>query len=152
MDLKKINELQANDKIDGFFLVKSAEMKTSSNNKKYMDFTLADKTGEMNAKLWEVEEGDEEKYSSNMLIKVRGTVNQWQTTLQLKIEKLRGTVPSDDVKIEDFVATAPLEADFMYTEIFKFINSMKSEDIKNVTASILEEVRDKLMHYPAAPQ
>jgi 3'-5' exoribonuclease len=150
MDVKKINELVANDKIDGFFLVKASELKTSSNNKKYMDFTFADKTGEINAKLWEVEAGDEDRYTSNMLLKVRGTVSLWQTTLQLKIEKLRATVPSDNVKIEDFVPTAPLEPDFMYAEIFKYIDNMKNDDIKKITTIILEEVKDKLMHYPAA--
>lgn len=150
MELKKICELQANDKIDGFFLIKSAELKTSSNNKKYMDFTLADKTGEINAKLWEVEEGDEELYTGNMLIKVRGSVSMWQTTLQLKIEKLRPTQPLDNVVLEDFVPTAPLEPNFMYGEIFKYIDNMKNEDIRKITGTILEAVKEKLMHYPAA--
>jgi 3'-5' exoribonuclease len=150
MEYKKVSELQANDKIDGFYLVKSAELKTSSNNKKYMDFTLADKTGEINAKLWEVEEGDEELYSSNMLIKVRATVSMWQTTLQLKIDKLRPTLPSDNVILEDFVPTAPLEPDFMYGEILKYVENMKNQDIKKITGTILGMVKEKLMHYPAA--
>lgn len=150
INLKKVNELKANDKIDGFFLIKSAELKTSSNSKKYMDFTLADKTGEINAKLWDVEEGDEERYISNMLIKVRGTVSLWQTTLQLRIEMIRSAIPSDNVIIEDFVAAAPLEPEYMYGEIFKYIDNMENEDIKKITSAIFRDVKDKLMSYPAA--
>lgn len=150
MEFKKINEFQASERIDGFFLIKSVDLKTSSNGKKYLDFTLGDKTGEINAKLWELAEGEENKYSSNMLIKVRGTVNTWQNSMQLKLEKLRETVPSDEVNLEDFVPVAPLEADFMYEELFKYINNMKNEDIKNIVRTIMTEKKDKLMHYPAA--
>jgi 3'-5' exoribonuclease len=150
MDFKKINEFEAGDRIDGFFLIKSVEVKTSANSKKYMDFTLADKTGEINAKLWELADGDEERYLSNMLMKVRGIVSQWQSSLQLKIEKHRETMPSDEVKIEDFVPVAPLEPDFMYAEIFSYIDNMKNEDIKNIASMIISEKKEKLMHYPAA--
>ncbi len=150
MDFKKINEFQSGERVDGFFLIKSVELKTSSNGKKYLDFTLGDKTGEINSKLWELSEGDEDKYYGNMLIKVRGAVSTWMNSLQLKIEKLRETVASDGVKIDDFVPVAPLEPDFMYAEIFKYISNMKNEDIKNIVSIILKEKQDKLMHYPAA--
>lgn len=150
MELKKINEFQVNERIDGFFIVKSVELKTSSNGKKYMDFTLGDKTGEINAKLWEYSDGDEKRYIQNMLIKVRGLVNLWQNSLQLKIERLREAVEEDKVNIEDFVETAPLEADFMYSEITKYISCIKNKDIKNIVNFIIEKNKEKLMHYPAA--
>ncbi|WP_127836859.1 3'-5' exoribonuclease YhaM family protein [Clostridium prolinivorans] len=150
MELKKINEFQVNERIDGFFIVKSVELKTSSNGKKYMDFTLGDKTGEINAKLWEYSDGDEKRYIQNMLIKVRGLVNLWQNSLQLKIERLREAVEEDKVNIEDFVETAPLEADFMYSEITKYISCIKNKDIKNIVKFIIEKNKEKLMHYPAA--
>ncbi|MCM0649725.1 HD domain-containing protein [Clostridium swellfunianum] len=150
MEFKKINEFQSGERIDGFFLIKSVDLKTSSNSKKYLDFTLGDNTGEINAKLWELAEGDESRYEDNMLIKVRGSVSTWMNSLQLKIEKLRETVPSDDVNIDDFVQVAPLEPDFMYAEIFKYIDNMKNKDIKNIASILFKENHDKLMHYPAA--
>lgn len=150
MEYKKISELENGERIDGFYLVKSVELKTSSNNKKYLDFTLGDKTGEINAKLWEVADGDEEKYTNNVLIKVRGTVSSWQNSLQLKLERLREALPSDGVNIEDFVPVAPLDPEFMYAEIFKYVENMQNNDIKNIISIILEEKKEKLMHYPAA--
>lgn len=150
MEYKKISELENGERIDGFYLVKSVELKTSSNNKKYLDLTLGDKTGEINAKLWEVADGDEEKYTNNVLIKVRGTVSSWQNSLQLKLERLREALPSDGVNIEDFVPVAPLDPEFMYAEIFKYVENMQNNDIKNIISIILEEKKEKLMHYPAA--
>lgn len=150
MEYKKINEINAGEKIDGFFLIKTIDLKTSSNNKKYLDLNLCDKTGEINAKLWEYEEGDETKYSSSRLVKVRGSVSLWNNTLQLKIEKIRETNKQDNVNVEDFVPVAPLQADFMYDEILKYASNMTNVSIKNIVLAILHEKQSKLMHYPAA--
>ena len=38
---------------EGFLLVKAAEQRTSSNGGKYLDMTLADRSGEVNAKMWD---------------------------------------------------------------------------------------------------
>ena len=51
METKSIKEFKAGDKIEGFLLVKSSDCKTSANGKKYLDFTLEDRTGDINAKL-----------------------------------------------------------------------------------------------------
>ncbi|MFL0245850.1 3'-5' exoribonuclease YhaM family protein [Candidatus Clostridium stratigraminis] len=150
MEFKKINEINAGEKIEGFFLLKSIDLKTSSNNKKYLDLNLCDKTGEMNAKLWEYEEGDETKFSSSSLVKVRGSVSLWNNTLQLKIEKIRESNNQDNVNVEDFVPVAPLQADFMYNEILKYADNMTNMSIKNIVIAILQEKQSKLMHYPAA--
>jgi 3'-5' exoribonuclease len=150
MEFKKINEIEAGEKIEGFFLVKSIELRTSTNNKKYLDFNLCDNTGEINAKLWEYEEGDETKFISSSLVKIRGSISVWNNTLQLKIEKLREAIPSDKVNLEDFVPVAPLKADFMYDEILKYADNIKNVHIKNIVFAILKEKQSKLMHYPAA--
>lgn len=150
MELKKIKEMVSGEKVDGFFLIKAIELKTSANNKKYLDLNLCDNTGDINAKLWEYEEGDETKYTICSLIKVRGTINIWNNTLQLKIERIRETNSSDNVNLEDFVPVAPLQADFMYNEILKYANAMKNISMKNIVLTIFKEKQSKLMHYPAA--
>lgn len=149
--MTSINEFEAGLKVEGYYLVKSVDCKTTnSNNKKYMDFSLGDKTGEINAKLWEVTKEDETKYSANTIIKVRGTVLAWQNSLQLKIEKVRPTTPEDKLNVSDFVPTAPYPAEEMLAVIKGYIDGMKNEDIKSIVNIILEENKDKIMHYPAA--
>lgn len=151
MEARKINEFEAGIRIEGFFMIKTVDFKTTnSNNKKYLDFVLCDKTGEINAKLWELSEGEEEQYKNNTIIKIRGTVLSWQNNLQLKIEKLRNTEASDEVKVEDFVPTAPFPSEEMFQKIKGYINNMANEDIKNIVNIIFEQNRDKLNYYPAA--
>lgn len=149
--MSNINEFESGKKVEGFYLVKSADCKTTnSNNKKYLDFTLADKTGEINAKLWEVGEGDDNKYSANTVIKVRGTVLAWQNSLQLKIEKVRPTTAEDKIDVSEFVPTAPYPAEEMYAVIKGYVDGMKNVDIQTIVSTILEENKDKMMYFPAA--
>jgi 3'-5' exoribonuclease len=146
-----INQFEIGKKVEGFFLVKSADFKTTnSNNKKYLDFILGDKTGEINAKLWEVTPEDEKKYAANMIVKVRGTALSWQNSLQLKIEKIRPSTSEDNLDINEFVPTAPYEADDMYETILNYVYNMKNEHIKNIVLEILQENEEKIMYYPAA--
>lgn len=149
--MTNINEFQQGKRIEGFYLVKSVDCKTTnSNNKKYLDFTFADKTGEINGKLWEVAPEDETKYSANTVVKVRGTVLSWQSSLQLKIEKMRTASEEDNLDVSEFVPTAPLPAEEMFNFIKGFVDNMKNEDIRLLVNTMLEENKEKMMYYPAA--
>jgi 3'-5' exoribonuclease len=146
-----IKQIEAGRKIEGFYLIKAVDVKTTnSNNKKYMDFTLGDSTGEINGKLWEVTEADEKNYHDNMLVKVRGTALAWQNSMQLKIEKIRPAVEEDNLDISTFVATAPYAPEEMYETITGFIDGMQNKDIKAIVSLMLEDKKDKVMYYPAA--
>lgn len=150
MDEKRIAEFNSGDDIQGFYIVKAMNLKTSSNNKKYLDFTFADKTGEINGKLWDVKGDDEKKYSPGAIVKLRGTVTLWQSQLQLKIIKIRLTEEDDVLDLKEIVPSAPLEAEYMYDEIMGYIEGMNDEDIKNITKEIVIEYKDRLMYAPAA--
>lgn len=150
METKTINKFVAGERIEGYYLIKSVECKTSSNGKKYFDFNLGDSTGDINAKLWEYKPEDELIYSDNLLLKIRGTVTEWQGSLQLKIEKIRVATDKDEVSIGNFVPTAPMEPEYMYDTIKSYIDNMTNETIKGIVSVIFEDSKEKLMHYPAA--
>lgn len=151
MESKTISQFVVGDRIEGFYLIKSVDCKTTnSNNKKYMDFNLGDKTGEINSKLWECDENTENLFKSNSIVKVRGTVLNWQNTLQLKIEKIRNTDAEDGVKPECYVQTAPVAADEMYYDILKYADNIANEDIKKIVTEVISDYEEKLMIYPAA--
>lgn len=147
---KRIAEFAAGDEIQNFFLIRKLDLRISSNNKEYFDLTLADATGEINAKLWNV--GDEEKASlaAGGLVKVRGHVQEWRNNLQFKVVKIRVALEEDGVRIEDFVKSAPLEAQAMYDELMGYIDGMSNDHIARLCRHLYEERREKLLYYPAA--
>jgi 3'-5' exoribonuclease len=148
MDIKKISELEVEDRIDGFFVIKSFEKKTAASGREYYDLDLLDDTGVINAKIWEVEKGED--ISEGDFVKVRGEIISWKDVKQMKVFKARKVVESDGVRIEDYVQSAPIDGSDMYDEIIVYVESMKSDDVRKLVKTILEEKKEKLMYYPAA--
>lgn len=151
MQLKKICEFQKGEKIEGFFLIKNLSCKiTNGNNNKFLDIDLMDKTGDINAKLWECSEDTQDRFKPNMLVKVRGNVLEWKGKLQLKIELIREVTEQDNVDVTDFVPVAPYDPQEMYDEIKNYINKINNKDIKNMVNEIMKDVDEELIYYPAA--
>lgn len=152
METKKIRELQSGDLVQSFFLIKAAEYKTTSNNKSYLDLTLVDQTGEITAKVWDYSAETEPLYAQNMLVRVRGSVSEWQSRLQLKIDKIRIAVEEDGLDIGNFVPVAPHSPDLMYAEIQKYIGMIQNKDIHMIVSTLVTGHKEKLLLYPAAKQ
>lgn len=149
LERKKINEFEVGQRTEGFFIVKSVECKVSSNNKKYLDFMLADKTGEINGKLWNIT-NQENLFKNNMLVKVRGVIVEWQNSLQFRIDKIREVKDEDGVDISELLPVAPYTSEDMYNTILKYLSEIKNEDISCIVEYILEKNKDAIMYYPAA--
>jgi len=150
LDFKQINELKAGTRIDSFYVIKSVLSRVSSNNKKFLDLIVGDKSGEISAKLWDASAEDEELYRENTLVKIRAAVVEWQNNLQLKIDKIRLVTKEDGLDIKNFVPSAPYEADDMYIIMLDYISKIKNKDIKNIVNYIIDKAGDKLMNFPAA--
>src|SRR5690554_6233226 len=147
---KSIGEFSEGDKIQNFFIIKSIEIRTNKNNKRYIDLNLGDKTGEVNGKIWDANNVDETLYRENMLVKIRGKISQWQSQLQLNVEKIRPIEEDDGVSIENYVQGAPFESQWMYDEVLKYLEKIDHMDIYVIVETILKSKKDALMYYPAA--
>ncbi|HZK34440.1 MAG TPA: HD domain-containing protein [Bacillota bacterium] len=136
--------------VQGYYLLKYFSLRTTNANKRYYDLTLADRTGEINCKIWDTNMVKDIELSDGIIVKVRGLVNEWQGGLQLKVERIRLLAAEEDLKIEDFVPAAPHPAEEMLADLFKYIDKIRDQDIKKITTEIINENREKLLHYPAA--
>ncbi|WP_291569925.1 3'-5' exoribonuclease YhaM family protein [Clostridium sp. UBA4548] len=152
MVYKKIVDFNKNDKIEGYFLVKTVDCKVTNNSStnKYLDFNLTDSTGEINAKLWEWSSELEQMFKDNMVVKVRGVANEYRGKLQLKIEKIRNITSEDKINIDDFVLSAPYKSEDMFDTILEFIEKIENKDIRGIVENIILQCSNKMMHYPAA--
>ena len=53
MPQQNVCDLTKDQRFEGFLLVRSAEQRTGGNGAKYLDMNLGDRTGEINAKVWD---------------------------------------------------------------------------------------------------
>ena len=148
---KKTEDFKAGEHVQGVFYIKESELKTTTTNNKYMNFTFADKTGEINAKLWDWDEDNASRFKAGILVKARGSVIDWQGQLQFKIDSMGKVLESDNIKIDDYIPSAPYTGEAMYKFLFTVINEkMNDEDFKTLCTYILEENKSQLLIAPAA--
>ncbi|MFX0549841.1 3'-5' exoribonuclease YhaM family protein [Hathewaya histolytica] len=151
MNSKTIGQFQRGDKIQGIFLVKDITCRlTNGTNNKFLDIELMDRTGEINAKLWECRDGKEDTIKANMLVKVTGNVVDWRGKLQFKVDTITPVNEKDTFNAEDFVPVAPNNPKDMFDELLGYKERIKNKDVKKILEYILDEAGDAIMYYPAA--
>ena len=146
----QIRTLRIGDRVEGYALVKQSEVKTSTKGGKYLDMVLGDKSGEIDAKYWDYQEGATPEYPVNSMVKVRGSVNEFRGALQLRVEMIRPLLPSDHVNPEDYVTTSEYDPALLYNEIIRIAQGFSDEDLKNLLLAVYDAYRSELLVAPAA--
>ncbi len=146
---KKIIDFQKGERIESFYFIKALHLKTSSNNNKYFDMRIADSSGDIDAKCWTLQEGDEDLYQVGDVVKIRADITLWMERLQVKIIKMRKAT-EDEFDFHEIVPCAPIDVDEMYEFVQHEIQSMKNDDIRKITKYLLDKKKDKFKYYPAA--
>lgn len=147
---QKIADFQRDQIITGFFLVKNLTLKTSpKNNRQYADYQLADQTGEINAKLWEVNAA-EDCPDIGSFIKVQGLVTEYQNRPQLRIDRIRLIEEDDPVDMGAMVPSAPEEGKSMMTALWQQIDAIKNDQMRALVGAYVKSLEKELTYYPAA--
>ena len=107
METIPVSQFVKDSRFDGFLLVRAAEQRAASNGSKYLDMTLGDRTGEINAKMWD---GLAEPPEVGSVLRLRGQIIEYNGRMQIRVERMRPAVGSDKVPMESLVACAPQPA------------------------------------------
>ena len=73
-------DIKRDDRFEGYLIVRSAEQRASANGKKYLDMTLADKSGSINAKMWD---GTVQPPLAGSIVKVRDIEDDYEETYEI---------------------------------------------------------------------
>ena len=152
MERKRLSDLKVGESFIAFFLIRKVECKVTTGGSKYLDIVLGDSSGELEARLWDCKPEDEAQYSKNMLVKVQGSVAEWQGKKQIKIDRIRPAEQRDGVRIEDFVPVAPFTAEELYAELEGYIQKISYPELRKTVQLIISDAGIKLLTHPAAVQ
>ena len=136
--------------MEGFCLLKSVDQKTTQKGLPYLDLALIDADGEITAKFWDYRPEAHGAFAANDLVKVRGTVSVYNGQDQFRVERMRRADERDDVRMEDFVPSAPRPGQEMFDEIHALAEAFVNADLRRLVLSVLDERRETLLYWPAA--
>ena len=144
-----LSEIRRDDRYEGFLIVRSAEQRAASNGKFYLDMTLADRSGSINAKMWD---GTVQPPVAGSIVKVAATGNEFNGRMQLRVTALKTADRRDAVDMSSLIPCAPEDPRAMMDEIIRAADHIADGDLRLITCELLERAGDKLLTFPAAKQ
>lgn len=147
---KGILDHEVGAQIELFLLVKGSTKGIASNGKPFLSLVLQDKSGDIEAKLWDATDEDVKNYSAQNIVKVSGDIQNYRGRNQLKIRQIRPTGPTDSVILADFLETAPLSTEEMGGILTQYIFEMKNPNIQRITRHLIKKHQQEFLEYPAA--
>lgn len=136
--------------IEGFCLIKTSEVKTTAKGLKYLDLTLADSSGEINAKYWTYNESENGCFAAGEIVKIRGTISPYNGVDQIRIEKIRTVSESDNVCPEDFIPSCEYSPLSMFNELMNIANGFEDSQLRSLVTAIYSENKEAMLIMPAA--
>ena len=133
---------------DGFAILKKCEEKKTKNGSAYLDLVLGDKEGEISAKLWDYN-GDK-LYEAEMVVKVRGVIEQYNGKEQFRVAQMRPAAATDDYNISDLVPASEVGGAQIFDMLMRRVNAFKDEELKSIVSRIMSDKKDQLITCPAA--
>ena len=111
-----INELEPNRVITASFLVHSKEIRQKKSGEYYLSLLLGDRTGELDAKMWDNVAEVMEAFDRDDFVKVKGLIQVFHNRPQLTIHKLR-RMDESEIELVDYFPSSRRDPDEMWAEL-----------------------------------
>ena len=149
--MKYIEEFKEDDRIVEHYLCKQRQSMKSKSGKTYLSLKLADKTGVIDAKVWDLT-NDIQSFEENDFIKVDGIVTSFQNDLQLKVTKIRKS-QEGEYQPMDYIPCTDKDIESLYEQLTDVIASVTDKYIRELLEIIVirnEYIKDAVKTHSAA--
>ena len=136
--MKFINELREGEKISGIYLCKHKQPAVTKNGKPYENVILQDKTGTIDAKIWEPNSQGIDDFDTLDYIDVIGDVTSFQGSLQVSIKRAR-KAHEGEYEPGNYLPISEKNIDGMYEELLKYVHSIKNAYLNKLLVKFFEE-------------
>ena len=144
-----IKDMSISDQIEGFFLLHDAFAKTTMSGKSFLSMVLSDCTGTIDAQIWDYT-GPVTPKDTGAVVKIRGTVSEFKSTLQITAERLRLAEPNDQYNISDLVPTAPIDVEAAWRKLKETVDTIADQDYRSICKEMLGKYGERVKSIPAA--
>jgi len=149
MGHKFISETGPGETIDDIYLVKEPVLRPTSRGDLYIAMFLADKTGQMNGRMWQASEEIYRAMPKPGFIHIQGRSEVYQNNLQIVVNNI-SIVDASKVKIEDFLARTDKDIDKLFAEVKRIVGAIKNKQLKALVDEFLgdEALMEKFCSCP----
>ena len=150
-NMRFIKDLTEGERVNEVYLCRKKQTALTKAGKPYESLALQDKTGTLDAKIWEPGSMGIDDYDELDYVFVTGEITSFQGALQLNIKRLRVASEGEYIAA-DYLPCSERDVDEMYQELMALVQSIKAPYMRNLLFSFFEEQEfaDKFKFYSAA--
>ena len=149
---QNVKDLKEKDLVSSPFLIKFSATATGKNGKPYMNLILMDKTGEIEARLWEDVPAYMGQAVRDSFTWVEGKCQLYQGRRQIVVQKLQ-FLREDEVELKDYIADSHLDPEVLYEQLMGYVETMEDREYKALAYAVLRDdadIVDRVKRAPAA--
>src|SRR5689334_3113635 len=148
-----VNEVEPNKVVTTSFLVHSKEIRQKKGGELYLSLLLGDRTGELDAKMWDNVGEVIDDFERDDFVKVKGLVQVFHNRPQLTIHKMR-RMDDSEIDYADYFPSSKRDPGEMWAELCGLVAQMSNPHLKGLLEAFLsdEEIAGRYRRAPAAKQ
>ncbi len=154
--MKYIRDFKENDNVTSFSTVRQKRIKLKRNGEPYIELILADRTGQIEAKIWDDVNIWRDQIAEGDFVKYRGRVQMYNTSRQLVLERIRKTKEedfADGFSEQEVIQATEYDIDEMWRTLNELVlRNCASESILRLLQNVLTRFREQIKCYPAATE
>lgn len=136
--MKFINEYKDGDRVADIYLCKHKQSAMTKNGKAYENVILQDKTGTMDAKIWDPNSMGINDFEAMDYVEIFGDITSFNGALQLNIKRSR-KCHEGEYEAGNYLPVSAKDIDVMFDELLKVIQGLSNVYLKKLLESLFVE-------------
>ncbi len=146
-----VKDLRFGDNVDDAFLATRKELRTTKRGDPFLSLELTDRTGSIEAKVWERVELFQDSFAEKDFVEVKGNVTRFRDKLQLEVQEIK-PLAEEEVELADFVRCCQGDLAALERELREMAQSLSNPFLRELLLQVLgdEVLVAKFRRVPAA--
>ena len=142
---------QENKIVTSSFLVASKQVKAKKNGEPYLALVLADRTGQIEAKMWDNVDEFVDAFEQDDFLKIKGLINKYKNRFQLTIHKLR-RMEEGEIDFADYLPKTTKDIGELWQTLTEFVATFQNAHLKSLVELFMAdpEIAERYRNAPAA--
>jgi 3'-5' exoribonuclease len=136
--MQTIAALKEGDWVEEIYLVTSKQVSTAKNGVTYLSLKLADKTGEIDGRLWDNADEVSGKFEREDFVRIKGMASVYQGSMQIKMKTLE-KVDDSRVDVANFLEASPRNVDEMVKELRTVAAALSNVYLRQLMNAFLDD-------------
>jgi 3'-5' exoribonuclease len=137
--------------ITSTFVVVSKQVKPKKTGEPYLALILGDRTGQLDAKMWDNVEDAIDAFEQDDFVKVKGLLNKYKNRFQITIHKLR-RLGDSEIDFSDYLPKTTKDIGELWQTLAGFVATFRNPHLKALVEGFMAdpEIAEAYRNAPAA--